>query len=564
MDAKAHNRLGLRRGKRNNGGGMTFLPVVERELRVAARRRGTYWGRLAAAGLGWAVAAWTLLAASSITAQNGALIFKVLAVLVFVYTAVAGLLATSNCLSEEKREGTLGLLFLTDLKGYDVVFGKLASTSAKTICGVLAVAPALAISIVLGAVTQDEVMRAMLVSVNLLFFFLSVGLFASAVCRQDNRSLGLAVLLSVALLAGIPAVARFQSLHISNPDATFIFSPAFACFTAFDAAYNRFPHAWFWLNCVVTQVYAWSLLGLSCWIVPRSWQDSAAGKEARRRSLVKIKSVRGSAERKEVLAVNVFFWRAARPGMHRTVVWLALLVVALLWFAIDSILPLKRFDVTADILTLLLAGVVLKAWLASEASSTLSADRRNAAMELLLTTPLPEAEILKGQRMALWRQFAEPAAAVFLANMFLLIMEMLQLPPGRDQTDQRNLLVGLHLITGGSLLVDLLALSWVAMWQGLVRRKPNRATILALLEILLVPYALFFVFFGMASNSSAPNGMSVLIFTNILGLASGFFFAQNAHTKLAQWFRKVVADGVAPKFRAESEEEGTPALEGAE
>ena len=25
---------------------MTFLPVVDRELRVAARRRGTYWTRL--------------------------------------------------------------------------------------------------------------------------------------------------------------------------------------------------------------------------------------------------------------------------------------------------------------------------------------------------------------------------------------------------------------------------------------------------------------------------------------------------------------------------------------
>ena len=28
---------------------------------------------------------------------------------------------TADCLSEEKREGTLGLLFLTDLRGYDIV-----------------------------------------------------------------------------------------------------------------------------------------------------------------------------------------------------------------------------------------------------------------------------------------------------------------------------------------------------------------------------------------------------------------------------------------------------------
>jgi ABC-type transport system involved in cytochrome c biogenesis permease component len=541
---------------------MTLLPVVERELRVAARRGGTYWSRLAAAVAGWAVAAWILAAADNGSAPNGAIVFQILAALVFAYTALAGLLATGDCLSEEKREGTLGLLFLTDLKGYDVVFGKLVSTSVKTFYGVLAVAPVLAVSIVLGAVTGGEVARVVLVAVNLLFFFLSAGLFASAVCRQDNRSLALAAILSVALLAGVPALAHVRAFHIAHADFAFIFSPAFGCFSAFEDVYHRFPRVWFWLNFLVTQIYTWSLLGLACWIVPRSWQDASAGGQARRR-LVKIKSIRGTAERKEVLAVNVFLWRAARPSLQRTVVWLALLAVALLWLTADTFLPVARFDVVKDILTLLLAGVVVKAWLASEACATLSADRRNAAMELLLTTPLPEKEIIKGQRLALWRQFAEPAAAIFLANIFLLFMEILRLPAGGNQTDQVNLLIGLHVITGGSLLVDLLALSWVGMWLGLVQRRPNRAAALALLQILLVPYLLFFAFDVLASTG-APNPYSILIFTNILGLASGFFFAQNANTRLVAWFRRVVAEGVTPKFRPDPEAADLPALEGAE
>jgi predicted small integral membrane protein len=402
----------------------------------------------------------------------------------------------------------------------------------------------------------------MLVALNLLGFFLSAGLFASTVCRQDNRSLALAALLSVALLVVIPAAARLPFLHIADPDAAFLFSPAFGCFAAFDSVYNRFPHGWFWLNGLMTQVYAWSLLGLACRIVPRSWQESSAGKEARR-GLVKVKSVRGTAERKEVLAVNVFLWRAAQPALQRTVVWLALLAVALLRLAVNSVFVLKPFAVMPDILTLLLAGGVLKIWLASEAGATLSADRRNAALELLLTTPLPEGEILKGQRLALWRQFAEPAAAVFLANIFLLLMEMMQLPAGASMAGERDFLVGLHLIIGVSVLVDLLALSWVAMWLGLVQRKPNRAAMLTLFQILLVPYLLFFAFDVMASGST-PNVFSVIIFTNILGLGSGFFFAQHANTRLAEWFRRVVADGVPPKLRAEAESGGAPALEGAE
>jgi hypothetical protein len=84
---------------------------------------------------------------------------------------------------------------------------------------------------------------------------------------------------------------------------------------------------------------------------------------------------------------------------------------------------------------------------------------------------------------------------------------------------------------------------------------------LALLQILLVPYLLFFAF-DFTASGGAPHPYSVLIFTNILGLASGFFFAQSANTRLAEWFRKVVAEGVGPKFRAEAEAGDTPLLEG--
>src|SRR5580658_3566102 len=62
-------------------GGMTFLPVVERELRVASRRRGTYWGRLIVGRAGLAAAALILLGAQHVRARAGEIVFKVLAAL---------------------------------------------------------------------------------------------------------------------------------------------------------------------------------------------------------------------------------------------------------------------------------------------------------------------------------------------------------------------------------------------------------------------------------------------------------------------------------------------------
>src|SRR5581483_6291516 len=110
---------------------MTFLPIVGRELRVAARKRFTYWGRFSAALLALLIFGGMqtifLLSRGGAPFSIGWFQFQVMKWFCFAVASVAGLFLTSDTLSEEKREGTLGLLFLTDLRGYDVVFGKLIS-----------------------------------------------------------------------------------------------------------------------------------------------------------------------------------------------------------------------------------------------------------------------------------------------------------------------------------------------------------------------------------------------------------------------------------------------------
>src|SRR5438270_11752646 len=107
-------------------------------------------------------------------------LFSVLAWLGLIYCLLGGVGNTADCLSEEKREGTLGLLFLTDLKGYDVVLGKLLATSLNSFYGLLAIFPILAISLLVGGVTGTEFWRMVLVSVDNLLFSLALGIFCSA------------------------------------------------------------------------------------------------------------------------------------------------------------------------------------------------------------------------------------------------------------------------------------------------------------------------------------------------------------------------------------------------
>jgi ABC-type transport system involved in cytochrome c biogenesis permease component len=118
---------------------MSFLPIVDRELRVASRRNGTYRTRLAVALAASVISGFLLYfyaANPGITRQLlGQYLFRALSGLALAYSLFAGRLWTADCLSEERRQGTLGLLFLTDLRGYDVVFGKVVATSLNGFYG---------------------------------------------------------------------------------------------------------------------------------------------------------------------------------------------------------------------------------------------------------------------------------------------------------------------------------------------------------------------------------------------------------------------------------------------
>src|SRR5438270_5748048 len=198
---------------------MTFLPVVERELRVASRRRGTYWNRAAAALAAVLVLCGALWIEGRVAPRElGKHVFDVLSGLFLFSSLVAGVRSTADCLSEEKREGTLGLLFLTNLKGYDVVLGKLAATSLNSFFCLIAIFPVLAVPLLLGGITNGEFWRMVLVLVNTFLFSLAIGVMASTLCHGARQAFGSNLLLLV-LLVLVPAgcagaIAYFTPNHL--------------------------------------------------------------------------------------------------------------------------------------------------------------------------------------------------------------------------------------------------------------------------------------------------------------------------------------------------------------
>ncbi|MGH7968815.1 MAG: ABC transporter permease, partial [Limisphaerales bacterium] len=93
---------------------MTFVPVVHRELRSAARQDFTYYLRtLGVAGL---LLGMTVFVSRHGDEPNfgGRLFASLHSTLFFAIWLLVPFL-TADCISQERREGTLGLLFLTRL-----------------------------------------------------------------------------------------------------------------------------------------------------------------------------------------------------------------------------------------------------------------------------------------------------------------------------------------------------------------------------------------------------------------------------------------------------------------
>src|SRR5207249_12321307 len=121
-------------------------------MRLAGRRPRAYRMRMTAGAAAIGLSCWGLLvwADSRSAASLGHGLLEILGWSGFVGCALAGLLLTSDCIRQERREATLGLLLLTELRGHDIAFGKLAAKGIARFYCLLAMVPPLLVCVVVG------------------------------------------------------------------------------------------------------------------------------------------------------------------------------------------------------------------------------------------------------------------------------------------------------------------------------------------------------------------------------------------------------------------------------
>jgi ABC-type transport system involved in multi-copper enzyme maturation permease subunit len=261
---------------------MNFLPLVHRELRASARRKSTYRIRSWSVILAIVVSSFSL-AFLALTRGRGGLgipLFTTLTGYTFGLCLLAGVFLTADSLSEERREGTLGLLFLTDLRGYDVVLGKFTATLVNALYGLLAMLPITAISLLLGGLTAGEYWRTALALVNALFVSLAGGIWVSALARDAQRAMGRALGVVLFLAAGLPVLV-FVGVHspLSRP-LWFLASVSPFYPFSFAGAALYFSHAGrFWGTLAASHALGWVFLAMASHALPHRWQDESVDRD---------------------------------------------------------------------------------------------------------------------------------------------------------------------------------------------------------------------------------------------------------------------------------------------
>lgn len=531
---------------------MNCLPIAGRELRVAARKRSTFWLRVAAALVGLVLGGGCLLLGTlqrAGAAQMGGILFAILTWVCLAAGLSAGLFFTSDALSEEKREGTLGLLFLTDLRGYDVAAGKMMATSLRGFYGLLAVLPILAMTLLMGGITGAQYWKGSLALVNGLFFSLAAGMLVSAVSRDSQKAMAATLFLLLLFALGGP-IADGMIAGVKKRAFTAVWSlssPAYALQSA--GAWGR---SGYWDAILVTQLAGWAMFALACLLVPHTWQERKPAHSGVSRGWAYAWKFGGRARRarrsRNLLGRDPVAWLVSREQWQAVGLWsLTILVLGSFVYGLLKKIPLEAWLVWNYIGGLFMLLIYLAA--TSLACRFLVEARRSGLLELLLASPLDERQIVRGQWRALLRMFGLPVLLLLCVDVTASTLSQLSFlgittqartamsaaaanqsraltnrsgstassvttvttggvtiitttvgtntttrsfPASFSQTGTRAQQILTATVAAGSAALrtgaNLVALVWFGLWMGLTSKSANLATLRTLLFVQVIPW----------------------------------------------------------------------------
>jgi ABC-type Na+ efflux pump permease subunit len=467
---------------------VTF-PIARREMLVLSKSPGLYRTRITTSlallvlGSGFGV----------LYHYTGLMIVgQIVPFLTFILLMIclfAGVHLTADSISREKREGTLGLLFLTPLTPFQIVLGKLAAHGLMGFYSVLIVVPLLSLIMIAGGLQPLELLAITLSALNILFFSASVGLWSSTLHTERKKSGAAGTWTVVFFWWGIPIIVQLLN-YIQAPALLGEIVGLFAVNGMFNSAFAG-PRVRMlaapWLNFLCTHLTAWTFVALATYYLRTRWQDQPPKERFSLRQWWKNLSL-GNSEvrrrlRQRLLDQNPFYWLASRDRLRFLSPLLFtigfLCFIAWQFYASPGLAPAM-----GGILTMVIViAYVHKIMISSISAHQLGLEQEQGTLEMLLSTPLSTHAILRGQIMAARRQFRVPTMLCTVAQVTAMLMIIFGEPFGNFSV----LVMTALAIVLGLYFLELYAMIWAGMWGVVTVKEAKNAAGSAMFHILAIP-----------------------------------------------------------------------------
>ena len=375
-------------------------------------------------------------------------------------------LSSADAISRERREGTLPLLYLTELRALGIVVGKTFVHMLRSLSLFLTMAPWLLLPLLLGGVELRDVRMALLLDFASVLLAMAAGLLASTIPRDWLKAVILAELFAVALLLAMlyvhgvivahavsavvqssgltPGTPAFWNSGLGSFDDLFPGGGLIARTTRLIGLttngsaqrqwFGGFSSDWgqlwtsltpagqaIWLRGTLALVVGAALVlvattCLGAWHVGRSWRNvprQGPFSELRRRLFAPcLRPLLLTRNLDRALTANPIGWLQQYSPSARMVkwVWCLFIIVVEVIFSAD---PADLYGAQAGLGLLLLLGLTFSA------TASFREELETGAFELLLVTPMRERQIITGRARGLWRQFL-PALLVYGAGSIYL------------------------------------------------------------------------------------------------------------------------------------------------
>jgi hypothetical protein len=407
---------------------MTSLPIIQRELLVRSRTRSTYRLRLAVAVTGLLICSHQLMVATFVTtpAALGHSVFNEVVGAAFLLCCGAALIA-SDSISAERREGTLGLLFLTRVRSLDVLVGKLVSVGFTSLCALIAFVPALMLPVLAGGIAPSEAFRECLALLVTLLFALGVGLYGSAAHRDRFKAtfetvvIGLLLILVPYMCHVLPFGRLLDKLCCFSP-LTLVLAAKDAYGASWSYPVYRVSSTYFWVSFVAVLAVALLLLALAGIRLRRPAREDRTPAPAPTEKRKEAERAVGLYRWEPGKETSPIQWVVYRQGGVSAGIWMigAVGLACSRWmlFALQLVGSRGNPILWLSSLPLGIAGALIGGgMIASVASRFFSGVRHTGELELLLTTPLGAATIVSEQWKVLKRFFVWPVLLLQLATL---------------------------------------------------------------------------------------------------------------------------------------------------